>query len=49
VDKVQYGDALVTTAINLYAKCINADDYQEVIDALPFDEDKTAVKEAIGL
>ena len=50
VDKVQYGDALTTTAINLYGKCTDPDNFEAIVfKALQFDEDKQTVKDAIGL
>ena len=50
VDVVQYGDAVTTTAINLYGKCTDPDRYESVVlAALQFDEDRATVKDAIGL
>lgn len=50
VEKAQYGDAVTTVAINLYHKCSNPDDYEKVvIESLEFKEDKTTVRDAIGL
>jgi hypothetical protein len=49
VEKAQFGDAVTTAAINLHGKCTNPEQFQSVLAALPYDEDRTKVKEALGL
>ena len=44
-----YGDAQRMTAINLYPKVLDPENFEQVIDCYKFQEDKDEIREALGL
>ena len=49
LEEQHYGDAAVATAINLFDRVVDEDKFEEVvIEALPYEEDKKQVREALG-